>query len=178
MVVFLCGGKKYCKYDPSCKTHFMAIKWIKPPGLWYGVATTFFWLLWPILSWEHPSNDGIRFPYDHYRWCFGPHCKPHNRFWPPGPSPPSKHWTWELPPPRIDSLLVTSGGHQSTYSWQVGGTHPTGMLSCCIWGCSLEGASWWNHWEWRVVLSSIFLQQSYINRYLWWKILRAQGKHF
>ena len=59
----------------------------------------------------------------------------------PVPPPNTGHGN-SPPPPRIDFLLVTSGGHQSTYSWQVGGTHPTGMLSCCIWGCSLEGASW------------------------------------
>ena len=27
-------------------------------------------------------------------------------------------------------LLAPSGGHQNMYGWQVGGTHPTGMLSC------------------------------------------------
>ena len=27
-------------------------------------------------------------------------------------------------------VLTSSGGH--TYGWQVGGTHPTGMLSCVI----------------------------------------------
>ena len=27
-------------------------------------------------------------------------------------------------------LLTPSGGHQNTHGWQVGGTHPTGMLSC------------------------------------------------
>ena len=27
-------------------------------------------------------------------------------------------------------VLIPSGGHQNTCSWQVGGTHPTRMLSC------------------------------------------------
>ena len=27
-------------------------------------------------------------------------------------------------------VLTSSGGHQNTYSWQPGGTHPTGMHSC------------------------------------------------
>ena len=27
-------------------------------------------------------------------------------------------------------VLTSSGGHQNTYGWQAGGTHPTGMLSC------------------------------------------------
>ena len=27
-------------------------------------------------------------------------------------------------------VLTPSGGHQNMYSWQAGGTHPTGMLSC------------------------------------------------
>ena len=27
-------------------------------------------------------------------------------------------------------VLTPSGGHHNTYSWQTGGTHPTGMLSC------------------------------------------------
>ena len=30
------------------------------------------------------------------------------------------------PPP----VLTSSGGHWNTYSWQAGGMHPTGMLSC------------------------------------------------
>ena len=30
------------------------------------------------------------------------------------------------PPPQV----LTSGGHKSTYGWQVGGMYPTGMLSC------------------------------------------------
>ena len=32
-----------------------------------------------------------------------------------------------LPPP-----VLTSVGHWSMYSWQAGGTHPTGILSCSI----------------------------------------------
>ena len=33
-------------------------------------------------------------------------------------------------PPRPP--LTFSGGHRNTYGWQVAGTHPTGMLSCCV----------------------------------------------
>ena len=29
-------------------------------------------------------------------------------------------------------VLKSSGGHRITYGWQAGGTHPAGMLSCCI----------------------------------------------
>ena len=76
---------------------------------------------------------------DHYSWCIGPHCK--------GP-PDIRHGT----PRTLASLLVISGGHQwrpvqtcsfeeppqliltsgaqSLSDWQVGGTHPTGMLPC------------------------------------------------
>ena len=39
--------------------------------------------------------------------------------------------TWDLgylPPPGP----TPSGGHQNTYGWQAGGTHPTGMLSCLM----------------------------------------------
>ena len=32
-----------------------------------------------------------------------------------------------LTPPLV---LTTSGNHQNRYDWLVGGTHPTGMLSC------------------------------------------------
>ena len=44
------------------------------------------------------------------------------------------HWT----PVQICSLedpplvLTSSGGHWNTYGWQVGGTHPIGMLSCFL----------------------------------------------
>ena len=31
----------------------------------------------------------------------------------------------------LPTLLISSGGHQNMYGWQAGGTHPTGMLSCC-----------------------------------------------
>ena len=31
----------------------------------------------------------------------------------------------------LPTLLISSGGHQNMYGWQVGGTHSTGMLSCC-----------------------------------------------
>ena len=35
------------------------------------------------------------------------------------------------PPPTNPLVLVSSGGHRNTYGWQAGGTHPTGMMSCC-----------------------------------------------
>ena len=40
------------------------------------------------------------------------------------------HWTSLCSP----TTVLTSGGHQSTYSWQVDGTHPTGKLSCINYG--------------------------------------------
>ena len=33
-------------------------------------------------------------------------------------------------PPYTPLALTPSAGHQNTYGWQAGGTHPTGMLSC------------------------------------------------
>ena len=35
------------------------------------------------------------------------------------------------PPP----VLTPNGNYHNTYDWQAGGTHPTGMLSCCICDC-------------------------------------------
>ena len=35
----------------------------------------------------------------------------------------------DLPPSPL-SVLISSSDHQNTYSWQAGGTHLTGMLSC------------------------------------------------
>ena len=62
------------------------------------------------------------------------------------------HQTWDLPPPLLltsgghhwrpvqtcsledlplpQPVLKSSGGHRNMYSWQMGGTHPIGMLSC------------------------------------------------
>ena len=56
----------------------------------------------------------------------------------PTPSPAADIWwssletcsnlfAWGPTPPPV---LISSGGHWNTYSWQAGGTHPTGMLSC------------------------------------------------
>ena len=39
------------------------------------------------------------------------------------PSPMSREDTHPL-------VLTPNGSHHSTYDWQVGSTHPTGMLSC------------------------------------------------
>ena len=30
------------------------------------------------------------------------------------------------------TVLPPSSGHQKTYGWQVGGTHPTGLIACSI----------------------------------------------
>ena len=43
-------------------------------------------------------------------------------------NPPSRHETWDIPPP----VLKPSGDHHNTHGWQMGGTHPTGMLSGCL----------------------------------------------
>ena len=32
-------------------------------------------------------------------------------------------------PSPIPKVMTPSGGHQNMYTWQAGGTHPTGMLS-------------------------------------------------
>ena len=70
---------------------------------------------------------------------------------------PQRKLTWDLPSPTTDiwwSLLKTcsnlftwgptpppktvrtsSGIHRSTYGWQAGGTHPTGMHSCSVRCC-------------------------------------------
>ena len=39
---------------------------------------------------------------------------------------------------RAPPVVLTSGSHWSTYSWQAGGTHPTGMLSCTMFFCCLQ----------------------------------------
>ena len=36
---------------------------------------------------------------------------------------------------RTPPLVLTSGGHRSIFIWQVGGKHPTGMLSCLFYFC-------------------------------------------
>ena len=38
--------------------------------------------------------------------------------------------TWDLGYPPL--VLIPSGGHHSTYSWQAGGMHSTEMLSCLL----------------------------------------------
>ena len=80
---------------------------------------------------------------------------------PPSSNPSSlRHQTWrplELAPPASDiwwpsleicsslslvtPLTVLTSGGQSTYSysWQEGGTHPTGMLSCLMYVCTERG---------------------------------------
>ena len=45
--------------------------------------------------------------------------------WAPSLSP-CYYQTWDQPP----MVLPSNGGHQNMYSWQAGGTHATGMLSC------------------------------------------------
>ena len=85
---------------------------------------------------------------DHCPWCVGTWYLP---LLPIGPSPDTRHGTYNLapllltsgghhwrpvqtcsleniPPPLI-SVLTSSGGHENTYSWQAGITHPIGMLS-------------------------------------------------
>ena len=42
---------------------------------------------------------------------------------------PSGHGIYTLPLPMV---LTSSGSHKSTYDYQVGNTHPTGMLSCSV----------------------------------------------
>ena len=44
----------------------------------------------------------------------------------------SNLFTWgPTPPPPPPQPVLTSGdGHQNTYGWQAGGTHPTGVVSC------------------------------------------------
>ena len=66
-------------------------------------------------------------PRNHYPWCIGT--------WVPLLSSP-RYQIWALPLPHCCSLedlpppvLTSSGGHQNKYGWQVGCTHPTGMLS-------------------------------------------------
>ena len=51
-------------------------------------------------------------------------------------------------------MILTSGGHQSTYSWQAGGTHPPGMLFVSIIFYSLytETRSFWISWKGGIVV--------------------------
>ena len=46
------------------------------------------------------------------------------------PLPDMGHWTPTMAQPLPQVLL--SGGHQSTYGWQTGSTHPAGMFSCTL----------------------------------------------
>ena len=39
---------------------------------------------------------------------------------------PFRHGIWDT----LSPVLIPSGGHHNTYSWQAGGMHPIGMLSC------------------------------------------------
>ena len=66
---------------------------------------------------------------DHYPWCNGPHCTvtTGGKDWRPVQTCSLE----DLPHP----LVLTSDGYWSTYSWKVGGTHPTGMLSCYVSFC-------------------------------------------
>ena len=45
---------------------------------------------------------------------------------------PVQTWSLEDLPPPLPPVLTSSGGHWNMYSWQAGGTHPTGMLSCSL----------------------------------------------
>ena len=73
-----------------------------------------------------PQGGG---PCNHYTWCIGPHCTG-------TPSFPA-HVGWNL-----FNMDITVQGHPPQkkrlnlkWIWLVGGTHPTGMHSCC-WLCS------------------------------------------
>ena len=46
-----------------------------------------------------------------------------------GEYPPSGTWDLGYLPPPVPT---PSGGHQNTYGWQAGGTHPTGMFNCLM----------------------------------------------
>ena len=62
-----------------------------------------------------------------YQWVIVPEVM-YNPLPPPSPPP---HTTWDINPLLV---LTPSGSHHSTYGWQAGSTHHTGMLSssCCL----------------------------------------------
>ena len=72
------------------------------------------------------------FPCDHYLWCLGLHCiappPTATDMWQPTLDTCSDLFTWG----PLHSGVTSGGGHWSKYSLQLGGTHPTGMLSCLL----------------------------------------------
>ena len=125
------------------------------------------------------STKGGGIPSDHNPWCSGPHftVKPLD----PGSAPPPDIWFPSHHPCRhralgtpqlatsggyhwrpvqtcsfgltvqIPHMVLTSGGHQSMYGWQVGGMHPTGRLSCVtyfcchVWKITHHATHFWQH---------------------------------
>ena len=72
-----------------------------------------------------PPRHGTSIPYSSIppttdNWWSSLDTCPNLFTWGPTSHPP--------PPP----VLTPSGGHRNTYSWQAGGTHPTGMLSWIV----------------------------------------------
>ena len=49
--------------------------------------------------------------------------------------------------PTPQPALISSGGHWNTYGWQVGGTRPTGMLSCSLCSPDCWQAGGWHSTE-------------------------------
>ena len=78
-------------------------------------------LWWPrleicsnVFTWAHPTSD----------------------IWWPRLETCSNLFTWQ-PPLTLPSPVLTPCGYCSIYGWQVGGTHPTEMLSC-IWNTTIR----------------------------------------
>ena len=63
-------------------------------------------------------RHGISLYRDHYHWCWHFVIKTEDLF--------------KLERPPNSQVVLITGCYWSMYGWQVGGTHPTGMLSCCL----------------------------------------------
>ena len=72
----------------------------------------------------------------------GPHCTgtPNTDIWWPRLETCSNLFTWRPTPPQ--GALV-SVGYWSTYGWQVDGTRPAGILSCCLKGWTQHFSKQW-----------------------------------
>ena len=81
------------------------------------------WLQFSLLLISRTALDIRHVPLPHVA-LFSLALPPATDIWWPSLETFSNLFTW--------GLVLTSGSHWSTYSWQAGGTHPTGLLSCTM----------------------------------------------
>ena len=84
------------------------------PSYWFFLRYLSYLPMWPLLmiDWTSPYRDPFLPGPNLFTW------------W---PKPAGEIWGIRLPP-----KVLTAGGYQSTYGLQMGGTHPTGVLSCFL----------------------------------------------